>query len=209
MPTPTPGRSTQYFAAEPNVASSPTTVTLALPDATLTLKTDRGVFSAEHVDPGTRLLLLQATTIPQGPVDLVDLGCGYGPIAIMMALRSPQATVWAVDVNERALELCATNADAAGVGDRVRTVKPEDFPAELAVAALWSNPPIRIGKRALHTMLTTWLSRLDTDAQATLVVHKHLGSDSLATWLEQSGYLVNRLASRGGYRIIGVQGQPA
>ena len=178
---------------------------LALPDITLDLVTDRGVFSSSAVDTGTKLLLTEATAVPPGPCDLLDLGCGYGPIAVTLARRAPEATVWAVDTNERALELTAENARAAGVGDRVHVCSPADVAPDVRFAGIWSNPPIRVGKAALHELLTSWLERLTPGGRAWLVVQKHLGSDSLAAWLTGEGYNVERTRSRVGYRILAVR----
>ena len=110
--------------------------------------------------------------------------------------------MWAVDVNDRALSLCTANAAEAGVGDRVRAVHPDEVPDEVRFAAIWSNPPIRIGKPALHELLRHWLARLDPGGEALLVVQKHLGSDSLARWLDGEGWPTRRLASRAGYRLL-------
>jgi 16S rRNA (guanine1207-N2)-methyltransferase len=192
----------QYFQPRPDVASRPLGVTLALPDLSLKLDTDRGVFSNGAVDAGTKLLLLSAPTPPPAG-DLLDLGCGYGPIALTLARRAPAATVWAVDVNERARTLCALNAAANAVAN-VRVAAPDEVPADVSFAAIWSNPPIRIGKAALHTLLETWLARLAPGGVAVLVVQKHLGADSLAEWLTGEGWRVDRIASRQGYRILEV-----
>lgn len=177
---------------------------LVLPDVSLSLETDRGVFAADAVDAGTKLLLMEAAEVPSGPVDLLDLGCGYGPIAVTLARRSPAATVWAVDVNSRARELALENAAAADVGDRVRVCAPEDVPSDVRFGGIWSNPPIKVGNDVLHGMLLEWLPRLAEGALAWLVVHKHLGSDSLARWLGEQGFEVERVRSRSGYRILRV-----
>ena len=174
-----------------------------LPDLTLQLQTDRGVFAAAGVDPGTKLLLLESVRPPDVAGDLLDLGCGYGPIALALAQRAPSATVWAVDVNRRALALCAANAEANGLTN-VRVVEPEAVPADVRFAGIWSNPPIRIGKAALHDLLLTWLARLTPDGRGWLVVQKHLGSDSLAKWLDEQGWPAARRAARSGYRILEV-----
>ncbi|MCL2581754.1 MAG: methyltransferase [Streptosporangiales bacterium] len=191
-----------YFDASPEAAHRPGQVRVVLPDVYLELATDSGVFSPGRLDPGTRFLL---ESVPQPPRagDLLDVGCGYGPIACTLARRSPGATVWAVDVNERALGLCARNAAAAGL-DNVRCVKPDSPDLPPAFAAIWSNPPIRIGKAALHDLLRTWLGRLAPDAAAHLVVGKNLGSDSLHSWLESEGWTVARAAARSGYRLLNV-----
>jgi 16S rRNA (guanine1207-N2)-methyltransferase len=194
-----------YFAEQPGAQSRPGTVDLVLPDLHLRLATDRGMFSPDRVDLGTRVLLDSVPPPPGG--DLLDLGCGYGPIALTMAARSPQAIVWAVDVNERALRCGQDNAHAAGL-DNVRFCSSEEVPAGIRFAAIWSNPPIRIGKPALHELLTTWLSRLSPGGRAHLVVQKHLGSDSLQRWLESQGWPAERLTSRAGYRVLAVDARP-
>jgi 16S rRNA (guanine1207-N2)-methyltransferase len=177
-------------------------VRVVLPDVYLELETDSGVFSPGRLDPGTRLLLEKAPAPPAGG-DLLDLGCGYGPVACVLAKRSPGATVWAVDVNERALDLCARNAAAAGLGN-VRCVTPDSpgIPGELA--GIWSNPPVRIGKAPLHGLLRTWLARLAPRAEASLVMGRNLGADSLHAWLLAEGWPVTRLAARSGYRLLQV-----
>ena len=189
-----------YFDEEPTTDSAPRDVQLLLPDAQLTLTTDRGVFGYDRVDGGTKLLLLKAPA-PSATGDLLDIGCGTGAIALTMARRSPAATVWAVDVNERARDLCRTNAERNGITN-VRVCAPDDVPDNIRFATVWSNPAIRIGKPALHAMLLRWFGRLTDDGEAILVVHKHLGSDSLQTWLGGQGYPTTRLASSAGYRIL-------
>jgi 16S rRNA (guanine1207-N2)-methyltransferase len=207
-PDPSSGRDTQYFGDEPTVPSDPRRVRLALPDLTFDLVTDRGVFARDGVDPGTKLLLLEAPR-PSPDGDVLDLGCGYGPMALTLARRSPSATVWAVDVNRRARELTAANAEANGIGN-VRVAAPDDVPAGLRFRTIWSNPPIRIGKRELHALLRRWLDRLADGGSAVLVVQKHLGADSLARWLAEQGHQVERLRSRMAYRLleVGPAGDP-
>jgi 16S rRNA (guanine1207-N2)-methyltransferase len=178
-------------------------VPLTLPDLAVELTTDRGVFARDAVDPGTKLLLLEAPS-PAASGDLLDLGCGYGPMAITLARRSPDATVWAIDVNERARDLTRANAAAAGLTN-VRVSSPEDVPADVRFSTIWSNPPIRIGKPALHSLLVGWLDRLDDGGTAVLVVQKHLGADSLARWLTEQGWPVERLGSRMSYRLLEVR----
>lgn len=189
-----------YFDAKPAVASQEALVVLSLPDGTIELRTDRGVFSHGRIDPGTKLLLLRAPP-PPPTGHLLDLGCGAGPIALVLARRSPGATVWAVDVNERARDLCARNAARNALANVV-VAAPQEVPAGLRFASIWSNPPIRIGKPALHALLGEWLARLDDDASALLVVQRHLGADSLQRWLGEHGYPTERLSSARGYRVL-------
>lgn len=191
-----------YFDASPRSASAPKVVQLDLPDRTLRLRTDRGVFSADRVDPATKLLLLEAPDPPTEGVFL-DLGCGYGPIALTLAARRPAALVWAVDVNRRALDLCRDNARSMQLAN-VMIGTPAEVPVDLKVDLIWSNPPIRIGKSTLHDLLRSWLERLGPSGTAVLVVHKHLGSDSLQRWLEGDGWSATRLTSRDGNRLLRV-----
>lgn len=198
----TPGH---YFEPDPAAPSRPREVSLVLPDRVLQLHTDAGVFSADRVDSATKLLLVEGPALPPEPVTVLDLGCGYGPIAVTLALRAPASVVWAVDVNARARDLCLANADRHGVADRVRVVGPEEVDSEARFDQIWSNPPIRIGKTALHELLTRWLTRLSPDGSAHLVVSRHLGADSLARWLADEGFDVSRRGSRMGFRLLDVR----
>lgn len=196
-----------YFDHEPQAVSRPHPVTLRLPDMALPLTTDTGVFGRAGVDPGT-LFLLRRGPSPPPAGEILDLGAGYGPIAVTLGLRSPKARIWAVDVNRRALELAARNAQAAGAVNVVVTA-PEDVPAEIRFAAIYSNPPVRVGLAQLHPLLVGWLDRLTPDGIAHLVVHRHLGSDSLAAWLTGEGFACRRFASHDGYRILQVRPRTA
>ena len=191
-----------YFTPSPAAAHRPGQVHVVLGDLDFECATDAGVFSAGRLDPGTRVLL-DTVPPPPGHGDLLDLGTGYGPVALAMAARAPGATVWAVDVNQRALELCAGNAQAAGLPN-VRCVAPDAPGLPGQFAAIWSNPPIRIGKPALHGLLASWLGRLAPGAAAHQVVQRNLGADSLHRWLADQGWTVRRLASRAGYRVLAV-----
>lgn len=165
----------------------------------LTLTTANGVFSGSRLDLGTAVLLRSVEPPTSGHV--LDLGCGFGPIAVGLAVASPGVTVDAVDVNERALALTRLNAERAQVADRVRCFSP----ADAVYDEIWSNPPIRIGKQALHELLLTWLPRLREGGVAYMVVGRNLGADSLANWLGEQGWPATRLASAKGFRVLKVQ----
>ncbi|MEU2613588.1 methyltransferase [Micromonospora sp. NPDC007271] len=194
-----------YFTAEPTTAAQPREVEFSVAGRDYTLASAAGVFSAARLDPGTAVLLRKAelpAADTTGP--LLDVGCGFGPITCVLATSAPSATVWAVDVNERARDLTAANAARLGAADRVRAVAPDEVPAEVRFAQIWSNPPIRIGKDELHELLLRWLPRLAPDGVAWLVVAKHLGGDSLHRWLVEQGWQVERHASQKGYRVLRV-----
>ncbi|HLR27447.1 MAG TPA: methyltransferase [Ruania sp.] len=195
-----------YFSASPERSSRPHSIPVSLRGREVTVEVDAGVFSATGLDPGTRVLL-EHVPDPAPMGTLLDLGCGWGPIALAMAAASPQARVWAVDVNGRALELTAGNARRLGLNNVQVATGEQLLAAEpgLTVDSLWSNPPIRVGKSVLHELLGAWLPRLTPGGQAHLVVHKNLGSDSLQRWIEQELLLpAERIASSKGYRILRV-----
>jgi 16S rRNA (guanine1207-N2)-methyltransferase len=192
-----------YFEARPAVPSRPHLVRLKTGDIDLQLQADRGVFGFRGVDLGTLMLLKEAPPPPDQGV-LLDLGSGYGPIAIALARRSPQAKVWAVEVNERALELTRANAVAAGSAN-IEASLPEQVPDDLRFDAIYSNPPVRVGKQPLHQLLMQWLPRLKRGAAAYLVVQRNLGADSLQRWLNEQGFQAARLKSKKGYRVLEVR----
>lgn len=197
--------SAHYFNANPDVPDVRRPLAVVLEGQERTLETSAGIFSPDGVDKGTAVLLAEAPD-PSPHGELLDIGCGWGPIALTMALRSPEATVYAVDVNERSLSLTDSNARRLGL-DNVRATLPDSVPPEVRFATIWSNPPIRIGKQALHDLLLRWLPRLAEGGEAWLVVQKNLGADSLQRWLTDKlgeAYDVGREASSKGFRILRV-----
>jgi len=191
-----------YFSARPASADERRLIRVTLAGRELSLEVAPGIFSPDHIDLGTQVLL---RTVPAPVGRVLDLGCGWGPIALAAALRSPDVTVTAVDVNERALDLAARNAAAAGVGDRVTVLAPAAVATDAVFDTIWSNPPIRVGKAALHDLLGAWLPRLAPAGEAWLVVQRHLGADSLAVWLADQGWgEVEKVASAKGFRVLRV-----
>ncbi len=163
-----------------------------------------GIFSPGGLDKGTAVLLDEAPE-PPATGTFLDLGCGWGPIALHLALRSPAATVWALDVNERALDLTRRTAAALGL-DGVRATTADGIPADVRFDLIWSNPPIRVGKAVLHELLRTWLPRLAPGGVAHLVVQRNLGSDSLQKWIQTELAMPStRLTSSKGFRVLEVR----
>lgn len=202
MPSDHADHADHYFSAVPGAASRRREIRVVLGTTETHLLTDAGVFSGEHLDPGTSVLLRQAPAPPTTGA-LLDLGCGYGPVACWLGLGAPGARVVAVDVNERAVELTRENAARLGLTN-VEAVGPGEVDPAVTFAAIYSNPPIHIGKPELHRLLEHWLGRLEPDGHAYLVVQKHLGSDSLQRWFTTLGLACDRLASVRGYRVLDV-----
>ena len=196
----------QYFTDQPAAnAEERTRIAVSLAGKELILEGAQGVFSASHLDKATAVLLSGAPTPPVAGTFL-DLGCGWGPLAISLGLLSPSAQVLAVDVSERARDLTRTNAQRAGVSLQVGT--PEKILAAAKSAGgldlIWSNPPVRIGKKPLQELLLTWLPLLKSGGEAILVMGKNLGADSMQKWLSAQGYPTRRLASKKGFRLLAV-----
>lgn len=199
----------QYFSAAPSSKDVRREMRVTLRGHDVRVETSNGVFSAHRVDLGTSVLLRHA---PQPPAhgDFLDIGCGWGAISLALALESPEADVYAIDVNERAIELTERNAELNGCTN-IHVGEADDVPDGLEFELIWSNPPIRIGKEELHTLLMTWLPRLAADGHAYLVVQRNLGSDSLMRWLADAlsdAYTVGKYASSKGYRVIEVHRLP-
>jgi 16S rRNA (guanine1207-N2)-methyltransferase len=193
-----------YFTADPATPFTRTTVEAEVWGRSMRLVTGAGVFAQGRLDQGTSVLF-RATEPPATGTSFLDLGCGYGVVATALALARPDATVWAVDVNRRALLLTTENSVVAGVEDRLHPAEPDEVPAEVSFDEIWSNPPIRIGKDALHALLLQWLPRLRPRGRAVLVVGRNLGADSLQRWLGQQGWPATRLASAKGFRVLEVR----
>ena len=196
-----------YFSATPAGDFVPKEIDVRLAGQDFRLETAGGIFSPDHVDAGTEALLRIVPPMPEGQENVLDLGCGWGPIALTMALESPSATAWAVDVNERALELTRRNAARAGCAN-VRAVTPDAVPDDITFNTIWSNPPIRIGKAELHALLEKWVPRLAAGGEAYFVVAKHLGADSLFTWMLTT-FAETHAVTKGdhykGFRVIEVR----
>ncbi|MBN8205900.1 class I SAM-dependent methyltransferase [Microbacterium esteraromaticum] len=198
--------SDHYFTAAPASPENLRTIRVNLAGRDLELTTAGGVFSPDRLDVGTSVLFANMPPLPPGG-DFLDLGCGWGPISLTMALSAPHATIWAVDVNERALDLTRRNAAKLGLTN-VNAVLPEDVPDDVRFRTIRSNPPIRIGKEALHGMLERWIPRLDERSDAWMVVQRNLGSDSLQRWMATTfgaGYSVQRAATGKGFRVLKVR----
>lgn len=203
-----------YFTESPSGDFTPREIEVELKGAPRRLLTAGGVFSPEHLDQGTSVLLatldaldplesLETSPDADAAGPILDIGCGWGPIALAAALEHPAREVWAVDVNERSLELTRANAERLGLTN-VRVSRPEDVPSDIVFAEIRSNPPIRVGKQVLHDILTTWLPRLTPGAAAYLVVAKHLGADSLARWIDETfdSLEVERVARKKRFHVL-------
>ncbi len=193
-----------YFSAEPSAPAQRGEIEFSVAGRDYRLVVASGVFSAGRLDPGTTVLLRKGDLPTAAATGVfLDLGCGYGPIAAVLATESPRATVWAIDVNSRARELTAENAETLGLAN-LKVAEPEEVPGEVVFDQIWSNPPTHVGKAELRALMERWLPRLAPDGVAWLVINRHLGGDSLHAWLVELGWSVERMASQKGFRVLRV-----
>jgi 16S rRNA (guanine1207-N2)-methyltransferase len=194
-----------YFSAEPSAPAQRSEIEFSAAGRDYRLATASGVFSGGRLDPGTAVLLRKGDLPTAATTGVfLDLGCGYGPIAAVLAAEAPRALVYAIDVNSRARELTGENAASLGLADRIKVSAPDDVPADMIFDQIWSNPPTHVGKAELHAVMERWLPRLAPDGVAWLVINRHLGGDSLHAWLVERGWAVERVASQKGYRVLRV-----
>lgn len=193
-----------YFSANPDSPATVREISYKVADREFLVQAASGTFSASKLDPGTSILLSKHDQFPDSG-NVLDLGCGWGPISLAIASLQPEATLWALDVNERSLGLTRVNAGRLGLTN-VKAVTADQIPPDLRFDAIWSNPPIRIGKAALHKLLSTWLPRLESGGRAMLVVQKQLGADSLLTWIQNEfpELTASRFSTDKGFRILEV-----
>ncbi|WP_404290170.1 class I SAM-dependent methyltransferase [Glutamicibacter arilaitensis] len=195
--------SDHYFSASPASADERRSIAVELNGQRRQVQTAPGIFSPAGLDKGTAVLLEYVPT-PRGRI--LDIGCGWGPIMLTAALQSPESEVFGVDVNERSIELAKLNAQSLGL-THVAVGIPESVDPELQFDTIWSNPPIRIGKEALHELLLLWLPRLAPGGEAWMVVQKNLGSDSLQKWLGTqlpADWKITREATSNAFRVLKV-----
>ncbi len=193
--------SDHYFSPSPRSDSSTRTIRARLAGRDLDVVTAGGVFSPEHLDQGTRVLLDEVPAPPaRGTCSTSAPGGARSRSASRCSRRMPRCGP-STSTNVR-----STSCDATAPGSashNVNAVLPADVPGDVRFATIWSNPPIRVGKQELHAMLEHWLPRLDDDATAWLVVAKHLGAESLQRWIADAlGLDVERAANSKGFRVL-------
>ena len=192
--------SQQYFTPQPTADSKPEQVRWRLPDMVVTLWTDRGVFSKGKVDRGTDLLA-RAMELPATGA-ILDLGAGYGPLGIVAALRSPEARVTLVEVNERAAALAERNLALNGVskaevliGDAPEALGERQFDAVIF------NPPLHAGKAVVMRLFVDAHGRLRPGGSLWFVAQTKQGAKTLARDLGGLFARVEERELRGGFRV--------
>ena len=188
-----------YYSHTPVSAHHERLIETKLLGHEMRFNTDSGVFSRDDVDPGSRLLIESA-----GPLSgrVLDLGCGWGPVGLSLALENPKADFLMADVNERAVELTERNRRLNGVLN-ARVIESDAFESiEGQFEHILTNPPIRAGKAVIYGMFDESFSRLTPGGDLTIVIRKQQGAPSAKKHLEETFGNAEIIARGGGYWII-------
>jgi 16S rRNA (guanine1207-N2)-methyltransferase len=194
--------SDHYFSENPLSKSEPIKWTYQLRNHSFTFLTDTGVFSKKEVDFGSRLLI-ETFVEPEVKGDILDIGCGYGPIGLALAKTNPDRTVYMVDVNKRALSLAEQNASLNRVNNVVvmESNLYENVP-HYKFAAIVTNPPIRAGKKVVHQILEDSFHLLEKKGSLWVVIQKKQGAPSAQKKLESIFEEVEVVKRDKGYYIL-------
>ncbi len=199
-----------YFSLAPRGKERRRQIDVQLAGEVFKLDTAASIFSPDGLDRGTEVLL-EAVPSPPQQGHFLDIGSGWGPIALTLGILAPNANIMAVEVNERAAELTAKNAQHLAVSN-ITVKHPDEVAKDARFDLIWSNPPIRIGKTALHDLLVRWLPTLNPGGAAWIVVAKKLGADSLLPWIDKmlqekspGQFTVRRAATSKGFRVLHIE----
>ncbi|MDQ0485041.1 class I SAM-dependent methyltransferase [Guptibacillus hwajinpoensis] len=191
-----------YYTKNPSVKSDRNRIAEELRGSRFQFTTDSGVFSKKEVDFGSKLLI-ETFEEPEIEGDIVDVGCGYGPIGISLASEFSNRRFYLLDVNERATELAMNNAIKNGVNnlsvmasDKLSAVKDKTF------ASVVTNPPIRAGKQVVHGILEEAHHVLEKGGTLWVVIQKKQGAPSAINKLEEMFQHVDTVVKKKGYYIL-------
>lgn len=170
---------------------------------TLQFVTDSGVFSKNRIDTGSQVLIETAAKSEFPVGDFLDIGCGYGPVGLFLSKQFPERSIDMVDVNARALELAKENSELNAIenvliyeSDLYSNVEGKKY------AAIFSNPPIRAGKKVVHKILEEAVDYLVEDGVLQVVIQKKQGAPSAQKKMKAVFGNVERIALDKGYWIL-------
>lgn len=194
--------SEHYYSNKPQTESKPRQWKFTLCGHTFTFETDAGVFSKSEVDFGSRVLI-DTFEMPEVKGDVLDVGCGYGPIGLSIAKANPERFVHMMDINTRAIALAEKNAQVNGV-QNVRIFESDGLASvgDVKVAAILTNPPIRAGKETIFRFYDESYEKLVKGGELWVVIQKKQGAPSTVSHLEELFSEVDVVEKKKGYWII-------
>ncbi len=194
--------SDHYYSNKPQTESKPRQWKFTLLGHDFTFETDAGVFSKSEVDFGSRVLI-DAFIMPEVTGDVLDVGCGYGPIGLSIAKANPERCIHMMDINTRAISLAEKNAKLNGI-QNVRIFESDGLAAagEIQAAAILTNPPIRAGKETIFRFYDESYEKLVERGELWVVIQKKQGAPSTVSHLEEMFSEVEVVEKKKGYWII-------
>jgi len=198
-----------YFSSDPTAPKKTVNILLEVAGTEIAIEAASGTFSSSKLDAGTAVLLKHDNHFPKDG-NVLDVGCGWGPIGLSIAKTRAKTKVYGIDINQRSIEQSNLNSTSLGL-ENYWAMHSKDLPEDIRFSGIWSNPPIRVGKKVLHELMETYIPRLEPGGKAMLVVQKNLGADSFQRWLTSRfpEAEVSRLATDKGYRVICLVSPPS
>lgn len=194
-----------YYDENPEVESDESLFTYSYNNHDIELITDAGVFSKGKIDFGSDLLVRTFLNAhPPGPTKhILDVGCGYGPIGLMIAKVSPHHEITMVDVNQRALALAKRNQQKNHI-DNVEIAESDGLSQveDQTFDFILTNPPIRAGKSVVHGILNDAYSKLKQDGELYVVIQKKQGMPSAKKKMQETFDNVEVVEKSKGYYIL-------
>lgn len=192
-----------YYTSEPSSESNKTTWNIKIAEEQFSFITDSGVFSKHQLDYGSEVLMTTAAEVDYPVGNILDMGCGYGPIGLFLARAFPDRTIEMADVNERALALAAENAELNEVAN-VEIYQSDLFAnvENKQLAGIISNPPIRAGKKVVHQILEEAYEHLAENGKLLIVIQKKQGAPSARKKMEEVFGNVERINLDKGYWVL-------
>ena len=194
--------SEHYYSNKPQIESKPRQWKFTLRGHTFTFETAAGVFSKSEVDFGSRVLI-DTFEMPEVEGDVLDVGCGYGPIGLSIAKANPERFVHMMDINTRAIALAEKNAQVNGI-QNVRIFESDGLASvgDVKAAAILTNPPIRAGKETIFRFYDESYEKLVEGGELWIVIQKKQGAPSTVSHLEELFSEVDVVEKKKGYWII-------
>ncbi|SDJ92257.1 class I SAM-dependent methyltransferase [Alkalibacterium thalassium] len=192
-----------YFTSKPSADKNEKKIEARLKGQQMTFTTDAGVFSRDRVDFGSKVMIEAIDERAFSTGEVLDVGCGYGPVGLSLAKANPALHIDMIDVNERALELAKKNAELNGVSNVSIFLSPIYEQVEKQTyGAVISNPPIRAGKQTVHKIITDAKEHLADNGVLIIVIQKKQGAPSAKKVMEETYGNVTRIGLDKGYWVL-------
>ena len=191
-----------YFVNDESLVSKPRQVTYVINNVNFSLTSDAGVFSKNELDKGSEILIKTLLPLSLGK-NILDIGCGIGPIGLTLAYFHPELNVTCSDINTRALALCEKNALSLSLSQRVTCLQSDIYvEIEGTYDSIVSNPPIRAGKKVTYAIYIGAKDHLIDGGSLYVVVRKSQGAVSVKAYLEEIFGNAEVLKRSKGYYIL-------